>query len=99
LKKEDNEDKYGKYFDNIRRLLQEMNIDTYRYHIDYNHWMKFNELRDDGKTIPEISKMTEIHDTTALFTLEHARICIIKYNGDVQKVRACLEGKDKLQVP
>ena len=86
---------YGKYFPFIEQLLKDMNIDTYQYHIlDHGHWMKFNKLRDEGNTITEISKKTEIHEIPALFALERVRVCVIKYNGNVQKVRACVDGKD-----
>lgn len=84
---------YEKYFQPINMILKEMQIDTERYKIDMHHWLKFNELRDRGISLSEIRGQTEIHETPALFTLEYARICTIKYNGDIKRLRECLEGK------
>jgi hypothetical protein len=87
-----NNSRYGKYFESVNKILQEMQIDTARYKIDFNHWIRFNQLRDQGVPIPDIRQMTEIHEVTALITLEYVRLCIMKYNGDEDKVRKCLQG-------
>jgi hypothetical protein len=83
---------YEKYFESVKRVLQGMDVNMEHYRIDLNHWKKFNELRDSGIPISKIRTMTEIHETPALITLEHARLCVMKYNGNEQKLRQCLEG-------
>jgi hypothetical protein len=93
---------YEKYFETVKKTLQEMQIDTTHYKIDLHYWNKFNELRDQGRPLSDIKTMAEIYEVTppegtqaptiTLFALEFARLCVMKYNGDEQKLRECLQG-------
>ena len=84
---------YGKYFPSVDKIMKEMQIDTQHYHIDLGHWDKFNSMRDEGRSLSEIGQQTEIHESLALMALEYTRLCIMKYNGNEQKLRDCMEGR------
>lgn len=87
---------YQKYYPAITKVMQqEIGFDLEAHRIDVHHWNYFNELRDKGIPLSEIMKKTDVDPKLSLYAMESARECVIKYNGNLQKLAECLEGKIK----
>jgi hypothetical protein len=72
-----------------------MGIDLKDYEMDFEQWRKFNEMRNEDSTMKAIMKSSRVRvePKLAVYFMESARNCIIKYDGDEKKVRDCLEGR------
>src|SRR3990172_5394383 len=86
-------ERYLKEFAFVSEVAKGLRLNLAVYRVSQEHWVRFNELRDQGKDFGHIVKKTRIRDLAAAYLLEGLRVCIRKFDNDKDQVQQCLEGK------
>lgn len=84
------ENEYARLYDKLKLISPKFAVMT--KDLNRNQWVAFNHFRDEGKELSEIADIMKI-PVWVLGLVEHPKRCYIKWDGDVEKLRDCIEGK------